>query len=208
MCFIIFIHILSSNVVDTFIEELNKQHNREFDLKNSLENKSSFLITVSGIVIPLLFGFGIFLIEKIDRGYHLLGIAELLLGFIRPPRPRHARHVVTDGVRRGAWAGRRRQVRLQSGGETGRQPSPRRRLSCRALDGRFQLEPRRGSGFGCGGGSAGASSRATPLSAPTVLARCLERFRRSSGSITTDSSPARASSSEPAPVRRGPAPES
>ena len=68
--------------VDIFLDELNKQNNREFDLKNSLENKSNSLITVSGIVIPLLFAFGIFVIEKIDRGYPLFGVAEGLLCFI------------------------------------------------------------------------------------------------------------------------------
>ena len=57
--------------VGIFLNELNKQNNREFDLKNSLENKSNSLITISGIVIPLLFAFGIFVIEKIDRNYSL-----------------------------------------------------------------------------------------------------------------------------------------
>lgn len=68
--------------VDTFLEELNKQHNRENDLKNSLENKSNSLITVSGIIIPLLFGFGIFVIEKILQNYNLRDISEILLVFI------------------------------------------------------------------------------------------------------------------------------
>jgi hypothetical protein len=68
--------------VDIFLDELNKQNNRELDLKNSLENKSNSLITVSGIVIPLLFAFGIFVIEKIDRGYPLFGVAEALLCLI------------------------------------------------------------------------------------------------------------------------------
>ncbi len=63
--------------------ELNKQNNREFDLKNSLENKSNSLITISGkIVIPLLFAFGIFVIEKIDRNYSLFIVAVGLLSLI------------------------------------------------------------------------------------------------------------------------------
>lgn len=70
------------NSVNIFLDELNKQNNREFDSKNSLENKSNSLITVGGIVIPLWFGFGIFIIEKIDRNYPLLGLSEGLLGFI------------------------------------------------------------------------------------------------------------------------------
>ena len=67
---------------EIFLDELNKQNNRELDLKNSLENKSNSLITVSGIVIPLLFAFGIFVIEKIDRSYSLFGVAVIILSFI------------------------------------------------------------------------------------------------------------------------------
>ncbi len=68
--------------VGIFLNELNKQNNREFDLKNSLENKSNSLITISGIVIPLLFAFGIFVIEKIDRNYSLFIVAVGLLSLI------------------------------------------------------------------------------------------------------------------------------
>jgi len=68
--------------ISGFIDELNKQYNRQTDTKNSLENKSSFLITVCGIVIPLLFGFGIFVIEKIDRSYPLFIYLQLILGLI------------------------------------------------------------------------------------------------------------------------------
>jgi|SRR5215204_3117652 len=67
---------------EIFLDELNKQNNRELDLKNSLENKSNSLITVSGIVIPLLFAFGIFVMEKIDRSYHLFWITAGILSFI------------------------------------------------------------------------------------------------------------------------------
>ena len=65
--------------VSGFLDELNKQHNRELDLKQSLENKSNSLLTVCGIIIPLLFGFGIFVIEKIPQSYSLLNVAEALL---------------------------------------------------------------------------------------------------------------------------------
>ncbi len=68
--------------VGIFLNELNKQNSREFDLKNSLENKSNSLITISGIVIPLLFAFGIFVIEKIDRNYSLFIVAVGLLSLI------------------------------------------------------------------------------------------------------------------------------
>jgi len=67
---------------EIFLDELNKQNNRELDLKNSLENKSNSLITVSGIVIPLLFAFSIFIIEKIDRSYHLFWITAGILSCI------------------------------------------------------------------------------------------------------------------------------
>ena len=52
---------------------------REFDLKNSLENKSNSLITVSGIIIPLLFGFGTFLIEKSSINYPLIDVIKYML---------------------------------------------------------------------------------------------------------------------------------
>ncbi len=68
--------------VSEFIDELNKQYNRQHDTKNSWEKKSSFLITVCGIVIPLLFGFSIFVMEKIDRSYSLFIYLQLILGLI------------------------------------------------------------------------------------------------------------------------------
>ena len=65
-----------------FLDELNKQYNRQLDTKNSLENKSNFLITVCGIVIPLLFGFSIFVIEKIDNDYSLFIHLQIILSLI------------------------------------------------------------------------------------------------------------------------------
>ena len=71
------------NSVDEFLDELKNQYNRQHDIKNSLENKSSFLITVCGIVIPLLFGIGVFVIEKIDsNNYPLLIFLKVILGLI------------------------------------------------------------------------------------------------------------------------------
>jgi hypothetical protein len=64
---------------DRFLDELSKQFDRELDLKNSLENKSSYLLTVSGIIIPLIFGFGIFMIEKIPSDYHFLAHVQVIL---------------------------------------------------------------------------------------------------------------------------------
>jgi hypothetical protein len=62
-----------------FLDELNKQHNKEFDLKQSLENKSTSLLTVCGIIIPLLFGFGLFSMKEIEPTYSLLNIVKGLL---------------------------------------------------------------------------------------------------------------------------------
>jgi hypothetical protein len=65
--------------VSGFFDELNKQHNKELDLKQSLENKSNSLLTVCGIIIPLLFGFGLFSIREIESTYSLLTISKGLL---------------------------------------------------------------------------------------------------------------------------------
>lgn len=52
-----------------FLQELKEQYDKEFDKKSWIENKSSYLITVAGLVVPLLFGFGTTLIEKIQVSY-------------------------------------------------------------------------------------------------------------------------------------------
>lgn len=52
-----------------FLRELKEQYNKEFEIKNSIEIKSSSLITVSGIVVILLCGFCIFLFEKINTSF-------------------------------------------------------------------------------------------------------------------------------------------
>ena len=70
---------MTTNSVDFFLEELRRQYDTQFDLKNSLESKSSYLITVCGIIIPLLFGFGSFLIERIDKSYYYLLPLEILI---------------------------------------------------------------------------------------------------------------------------------
>jgi hypothetical protein len=52
---------------EAFLEELRGQYDKEFDLKERIEGKAGNLLTISGITIPLLFGFSSFLIEKLDK---------------------------------------------------------------------------------------------------------------------------------------------
>jgi hypothetical protein len=70
---------LTSPSKDLFLEELRRQYDTQLELKNSIESKSSYLITVCGIIIPLIFGFGSFLIERIDKTYYYLPLLETLL---------------------------------------------------------------------------------------------------------------------------------
>jgi len=64
---------------DLFLEEIKSQNNKDFDLKNSLDTKSNYLIPISGIVISLIFGFGITFLEKIDIKYELFWAFQMFL---------------------------------------------------------------------------------------------------------------------------------
>jgi len=46
------------------------QYDKEFDLKNTLEGKVNYLLTIAGVVSTLLFGFGTFLIDNLDTIIH------------------------------------------------------------------------------------------------------------------------------------------
>ena len=46
------------------LDEMKKSYEREFDLKKNLENKATNVITVSGLIVTLLFGFTTFLSQN------------------------------------------------------------------------------------------------------------------------------------------------
>jgi len=73
---------LSSNSKELFVEALKAEYNAQFELKNSLEAKSGQLITVCGIVIPLLFGFSSLLVDKSFNKQVLLFSLEVVLVII------------------------------------------------------------------------------------------------------------------------------
>jgi hypothetical protein len=55
-----------------FFQELKDQYQKILDIKNTLEGKANNLLTISGTVGTLLFGFGTFFVE--DR--HTLSIPD------------------------------------------------------------------------------------------------------------------------------------
>jgi hypothetical protein len=57
------------DVNELFVSELRAQYNMEFDNKKNLETKASSIISISGTVAALLFGFGTFLINKVSPSY-------------------------------------------------------------------------------------------------------------------------------------------
>ena len=62
-----------------FFEELKSQYDKEFDLKNTLEGKANYLLTIAGVVSTLLFGFGTFLIDNLDTNYSPLPVISILI---------------------------------------------------------------------------------------------------------------------------------
>jgi hypothetical protein len=68
--------------IDDFLRELKDEYDELIEDKQSLNQKSTLLITTAGLFIPLLFGFNTFLIEKIDKSYELIILIELLLASI------------------------------------------------------------------------------------------------------------------------------
>jgi hypothetical protein len=51
--------------LSTEVEKLKDHYDLEFKVKENLENKASSMLTVAGIVAPLLFGFGQLFVEKL-----------------------------------------------------------------------------------------------------------------------------------------------
>jgi len=62
-----------------FLQELKDQYQKEFELKDALEGKANNLLTISGLVATLLFGFGSFLIDKLGSTYEFLIPVTILL---------------------------------------------------------------------------------------------------------------------------------
>jgi hypothetical protein len=64
---------------ERFFEEVKREYDKQFDIKERIEGKASTLLTICGIVIPLLFGFSSFLIEKMDKQYDYLELVKILI---------------------------------------------------------------------------------------------------------------------------------
>jgi hypothetical protein len=62
-----------------FLNELKKQYDKEFELKNTQENKANYLLAASGIVVTLLFSYGSPIIAKLSQHSQLLLSADILL---------------------------------------------------------------------------------------------------------------------------------
>jgi hypothetical protein len=70
---------LATNSKDLFFRELKDEYSAQFELNNALEAKSGQLIMVCGIVIPLLFGFSSFLIDRIDNNNAFVLYLQIVL---------------------------------------------------------------------------------------------------------------------------------
>lgn len=68
---------MTTNVL--FLQELKEQYGKEFELTQALEGKSSNLLTVSGLVATLLFGFGSFMVDKFDATYEMITPVTIFL---------------------------------------------------------------------------------------------------------------------------------
>lgn len=64
---------------DKFLEELKLQYNKELEAKDSLETKANSIITISGTIATFLFGFGLFMIEKLGSTYSFIHLISVLL---------------------------------------------------------------------------------------------------------------------------------
>lgn len=66
-------------VKEEFLHELKLHYEKEFERKNTLESKGNYLVTVNGIVIPIIFTLAVFLIEKIDVNYSFFESIKIML---------------------------------------------------------------------------------------------------------------------------------
>ena len=75
---------VDDNAVGHVLDEMRRQYDRTWEIKNSLESKGSGIIAVSGTVATLLFGFGTFALQNLNPAYSLLPhfIALLIIGIV------------------------------------------------------------------------------------------------------------------------------
>lgn len=66
-------------VNELFVTELKMQYNIELDNKKNLETKANGIISISGTVAALLFGFGTFLINKLGPSYDYFSFVVIML---------------------------------------------------------------------------------------------------------------------------------
>jgi hypothetical protein len=64
---------------EKFLEELKQQYLKEFEVTTNLDSKANNIITISGTIATFLFGFGLFMIEKLNSQYQLITILTSLL---------------------------------------------------------------------------------------------------------------------------------
>jgi hypothetical protein len=64
---------------EEFLEELKSQYEMEFELKNSLETKANYNLVASGVVVGLLFTFGVALLDTFNWVPNIQMIFTLLL---------------------------------------------------------------------------------------------------------------------------------
>jgi hypothetical protein len=74
----------STSTRELFVEELKKSYDKGWEVKNALENKANNMITISGTVATLLFGFGSLFLKNLNPNYQLLPlfIVFLMAGII------------------------------------------------------------------------------------------------------------------------------
>jgi hypothetical protein len=64
---------------DLFLQELKDQYDRQFEIKRDLETKANNVMTISGTVGTLLFGFGTFLVDKLGPRYDFITAISVVL---------------------------------------------------------------------------------------------------------------------------------
>lgn len=64
---------------DSFLQELKDQYDRQFEIKRDLETKANNIMTISGTVGTLLFGFGVFLVDKLGSRYDFITAISVIL---------------------------------------------------------------------------------------------------------------------------------
>lgn len=73
----------SKTARELFVEELRKSYDKGWDIKNTLESKANNIMTISGTVAALLFGFGALFLKNLHPDYAFLsGFVGLLIAGI------------------------------------------------------------------------------------------------------------------------------